>query len=112
MLDADTPVTEQTVFYVRQWPLAAHDKALLQQATQTSQVILLLTEAALQKLWLEPDALLEFPYTCYALQSEIEHLREHLDSYTDAPFPAFVMQLNDASWVELTLQSQLVTHFA
>ncbi|MGQ4275864.1 hypothetical protein ACQ5ES_02235 [Pseudidiomarina sp. E22-M8] len=105
-------VTEQCVYYVRRWPLADHDRALLQQSALQQQVILILTENALTHLWQTPDDLLQFPYTCYAIQTEIQALRATEDDLTELPFPAFVMQLNDASWVELTLQSQLVTHFA
>lgn len=111
MFDAPA-VTEQCVYYVRSWPLATHDHALLQESAAQQQVILILTEAALVQLWQHPDDLLQFPYTCYAIQTEIQALRESVAALHELPFPAFIMQLNDASWVELTLQSQLVTYFA
>ncbi|MFC0444865.1 hypothetical protein ACFOD1_10480 [Pseudidiomarina halophila] len=111
MFDAPA-VTEQTVFYVRSWPLAKHDSALLQESALQQQVILILTETALVQLWQQPDELAQFPYTCYAIQTEIQALRDTVAELNELPFPAFIMQLNDASWVELTLQSQLVTYFA
>lgn len=114
MIDDSAPMLEQSVFYVRRWPLAKHDQALLEEASlaDNQQVMLILTEDALTSLWQHPDELLAFPYTCYAVQAEIELVRAENSTLADAPFPAFIMQLNDASWVELTLQSQLVTYFA
>ncbi|MDN7137870.1 hypothetical protein J6J34_06585 [Pseudidiomarina sp. 1ASP75-14] len=113
MIDASVPMQEQSVFYLRQWPLAEHDRALLQQScTDDRQILLIVTEQALETLWQNPDELLDFPHTCYAVHTEIELLRADNSTLADLPFPAFIMQLNDASWVELTLQSQLVTYFA
>lgn len=110
MSDADTLLTEPTaatraVYYVRSWPLPDSDQACLVNSALTQDLTTIFTEQALEKLLQEPDILNNFPYPAYVLQTELA-----LHSEQAEQLPAFVLQLNDASWVTMTLDAQPVSY--
>ncbi|RUO60268.1 hypothetical protein [Pseudidiomarina insulisalsae] len=96
---------ERALFYLRDWPLNERDKELLASAAGQQDVTVILTEAALEKVLRQPDVLASFSYPAYVLVTELKLYGEAVEE-----LPAYVMQLNDASWVELTLESQPVLY--
>ncbi|RUO50794.1 hypothetical protein CWE21_01465 [Pseudidiomarina aquimaris] len=109
MSDTETLLTESSpatraLYYVRSWPLQASDQACLVSSAQTHDLTTIFTEEALAKLLEEPRLLDDFPYPAYVLQTELALHGEQAEQ-----LPAFVLQLNDASWVTMTLDAQPVT---
>lgn len=94
----------RALFTLRRWPLSATDQALLMATAQQQEVVLIVSEQALEALLDTPDAFSALPYPCYVLQTELA-----LTADNSANLPPYIMQLNDSSWVELTLACGPVT---
>lgn len=95
----------RAVYYIRSWPLSEADKACLVATAAQQDLTAIFTEQALDALLATPELLDDFPYPAYVLQTEL-----NLDAQRAAALPPFVMQLNDASWVAMTLDAQPVSH--
>lgn len=90
---------------LRRWPLPAQQQKLLTSWLAQPNTVLLLTEQALAQ-WLAMPALFDkVSVPVYALQAEISDLT---NNHPDQAVPAFVLQLSDSAWLDLTLQSQPV----
>ncbi|WP_258806826.1 hypothetical protein [Pseudidiomarina sp. CB1] len=104
LLNEDLPAA-RALYYIRSWPLSDADQACLVSTAQDQDLTAIFTEQALRQLLLTPDLLDAFPYPAYVLQTELE-----LHGDSAAALPPFVMQLNDASWVTMTLDAQPVSY--
>ncbi|MBY6063040.1 hypothetical protein CWI80_00575 [Pseudidiomarina sediminum] len=93
---------KRALITLRNWPLSHADQALLAATASQQEVVLIVSEHALSAMLANPDTFAELDYPCYVLQTE-------LALHTSASLPAYVMQLSDSSWVELTLASGPVT---
>lgn len=103
LLNIDTPAP-RALYYVRSWPLSDADQACLVSAAQDQDLTAIFTEQALAELLANPELLDEFPYPAYVLQTELALYGEQAQA-----LPPFVLQLNDASWVTMTLDAQPVS---
>jgi hypothetical protein len=104
LLNADTPAL-RALYYVRSWPLSEADQACLVSTAQGQDLTAIFTEQALTQLLAEPELLDDFPYPAYVLQTELALHGEQAQE-----LPPFVLQLNDASWVTMTLDAQPVSY--
>lgn len=103
LLNNDTPAP-RALYYVRSWPLSDADQACLVSTAQGQDLTAIFTEQALAQLLANPALLDEFPYPAYVLQTELALHGEQAQE-----LPPFVLQLNDASWVNMTLDAQPVS---
>ncbi|WP_258240367.1 hypothetical protein [Pseudidiomarina homiensis] len=104
LLNEDLPAP-RALYYIRSWPLSDADQALLVSTAQGQDLTAIFTEQALEQLLVTPELLDEFPYPAYVLQTELELHGDNAEA-----LPPFVMQLNDASWVAMTLDAQPVSY--
>ncbi|WP_411358398.1 hypothetical protein [Pseudidiomarina salilacus] len=90
---------------LRCWPLPAQQQKLLTSWLAQPNTVLLLTEQALAQ-WLATPVLFDtVSVPVYALQAEVSNLT---NDNPDQAVPAFLLQLSDSAWLDLTLQSQPV----
>ena len=93
--------TSTALVCLRSWPLPAQQQRLLEAYLRQPDAVLLFTEDALT-YWLSNPALFDTIHApSYALQGEVSELASD-------KIPAFILQLSDTAWLELTLKSQPV----
>ena len=91
-----TTLTQGATILVRNWPTNEWQQLWLQPNTT-----LIFSEQALLDLIRFPEQIESLPLCPYVLHSELQNLADELRDQ----LPASVIQLGDARWVELTLES-------
>ena len=101
MKDLSQSITQQGASYlVRRWPSSDWQQAWLQADTT-----LIFSEQALLDLIHHPELVESLDLCPYVLHSELQVLSADLREQ----LPASVIQIGDARWVELTLESNTYT---
>lgn len=90
---------------LRSWPLPAQQDKLLVSWLAQPNTVILLTEQALGQWLATPELFDTVAVPTYALQVEVSGIAKDTPA---ASIPAFLLQLSDTAWLDLTLQSQPV----